>query len=262
MTETNGHDYGELLVIQHAAHSGPSALTEVLDARAGRRPWRLVDVSRGAAYPSLDRVRGAVVLGGAMGVHDVAEHPWLEYELEILHTASRAGIPLFGICLGAQLLGMVFAGEVAPRKSPEIAFVPLTRTQAGEKDPVFAGWPDGAAALFIHDDEVTRLPPGAVEMLEGSEGSAAWRAPDGSSYAVQFHPEVEAAQVAAWCRREDKQQRFAAAGVDPAVLATEASRRNRFLRAVGLSLVGRWIDVVVGRDDPDPQRGRRARTVG
>ncbi|MDQ3931363.1 MAG: type 1 glutamine amidotransferase [Actinomycetota bacterium] len=262
MTEAKGYDYGDLLVFQHGPHTGPSALTEVLDARARRRPWRLVDVRGGAAYPSLDRVRGIVLLGGAMGVHDVAEHPWLEHELEILGTASAAGIPLFGICLGAQLLSMVFHGEVARRATPEIALVPLLRTQAGGKDPVFAGWPDGATALFMHDDEVTRLPQGAVEMLEGSEGSAAWRAPDGSSYGVQFHPEVEAAQVAAWCQREDKRLRFAAAGVDPAAFATEALRRNRFLRAVGLSLVGRWIDTVVGRDDPDPKRGRRARPGG
>lgn len=259
MTEPDGYDYGELLVFQHSAQSGPSALTEVLDARAGRRPWRLVDVGGGAAFPRLDRVRGVVVLGGAMRADDVTEHPWLEQELEILRAARNAGIPLFGICLGSQLLAVMFDGEVAPREKPEIAFLPLTRTQAASEDPVFAGWPDGAAALFVHDDEVIRLPGDAVQMLEGSDGAAAWRAPDGSSYAVQFHPEVDAAQVGAWCQRQDKQPRFAAAGVDPARFATEASRRNRFLRAVGLSLVGRWIDVVVGRDDPDPMRGRRAR---
>ncbi|MFN2557573.1 MAG: type 1 glutamine amidotransferase [Nitriliruptorales bacterium] len=259
MTEPDGYDYGELLVFQHAVQTGPSALTEVLDARAGRRPWRLVDLRGGAVVPSLDRSRGIVVLGGPMGAHDRDEHPWLEHEVEILTTAKDAGIPLFGICLGAQLLAVVFGGEVAPRETPEIAFVSLTRSEAGRSDPVFAGWPDGAATVFMHDDEIVSLPAGAREMLEGQDGAAAWRAPDGHSYGVQFHPEVEAAQVAAWSQRGDKQARFAAAGVDPAAFATEASRRSPFLRAVGLSLVGRWVDLVVGRDDPDPKRGRRAR---
>lgn len=259
MTEPGGYDYGELLVFQHAVQTGPSALTEVLDARARRRPWRLVDLRGGAVFPGLHRARGIILLGGPMGADDVIEHPWLEDELEILSEARGAGIPVFGICLGSQLLALVFGGEVAPRAKPEIAFVSLSRTQAGRSDAVFAGWPDGAAAVSMHVDEVTRLPEGALEMLEGSNDAAAWRAPDGHSYGVQFHPEVDAAQVAAWSRREDKQARFTAAGVDPAEFATEAGRRNRFLRAVGLSLVGRWIDVVVGRDDPDPKRGRRAR---
>ncbi len=259
MTDPDGYDYGELLVFQHEVQTGPSALTEVLDARAGRRPWRLVDLGAGAVSPSLDRTRGIVLLGGPMGADDVSEHPWLNHELETLAAARNAGIPLFGICLGAQLLAVVFGGEVAPRERPQIAFMSLARTQAGRSDAVFAGWPDGAAALFMHDDDVASLPVDATEMLEGANGPAAWRAPDGHSYGVQFHPEVEAAQVAAWCRRGDKQARFSAAGVDPSAFATEASRRNRFLRAVGLSLVGRWIDVVVGRDDPDPKRGRRAR---
>lgn len=259
MTEAGDYDYGELMVVQHAHGGGPSALTEALDARAARRPWRLVDAASGAAFPALDRVRGIIVLGGPMGVQDRTRLAWIERELETLLDALGRGIPVFGICLGVQLLGHALAGEVVKRTVPEIGYLPLTRTAAGRDDPVFAGWPDGSAAFFIHDDEVVRLPEGAEQMLEGSDGVAAWRAPDGQSYGVQFHPEVEAAQVADWCRHPRNQPRFTTAGVDPDTLATEALARNRFAQAVGVSLVARWIDQVVGRDDPDPKRGRRAR---
>ncbi|MDP9023601.1 MAG: type 1 glutamine amidotransferase [Actinomycetota bacterium] len=253
------YDYGETLVVQHVEMAGPSALTQVLDARAATRPWRLVDVSAGAPFPDLDDVRGIVVLGGSMGVHDTADHPWLEGEIAGLRAALRRGVPLFGICLGVQLLGAILGGEVRARGVPEIGFVPLERTAEGRDDPVFAGWPDGAATLFIHDDEVVRLPDGAVATLTGSDGVAAWRAPDGLSYGVQFHPEVDAAQVAAWCSEPRNRIRFERAGVDPDALAAEADRREPYVRAVGLALVGRWLDAVVGRDDPDPSRGRRAR---
>lgn len=257
---TDDFDHGELLVLQHAGHTGPSALTEVLDARAGRRPWRLVDLSAGAALPPLERVRGVVALGGPMSVSDVDEHPWLTGERELLVAARAADIPVFGICLGAQLLAAASGGEVTTREVPEIGYLPLGRTEGAADDPVFAGWPDGAAVLFVHDDEVARLPDGAVPMLDGSDGpAAAWRAPDGRSYGVQFHPEVDAAQVGSWCRREANLPRFERAGVDPDALAEEATRRDRFHRAVGLALVGRWLDAIVGRDDPDPTRGRRAR---
>lgn len=263
MTETpdgdDAFDYGELLVVQHAGHTGPSALTPVLDARADQRPWRLVDLGAGAPFPELDDARGILVLGGPMGVSDVAEHPWIDDELTILRDARDRSIPVFGICLGVQLLGTALGGEVGRRETPEIGFLPLSRTEAAHDDPVFAGWPDGAPAAFVHEDEVTRLPEGAEPMLQGSDGVAAWRAADGTSYGVQFHPEVDAAQLGGWADREDNRHRFEAAGVDPDAFAAEARRRDPFLRAVGLSLVGRWLDQVVGADDPDPTRGRRAR---
>lgn len=259
MTEPPDEDLGELLVLQHATVTGPSALTEVLDARAGRRPWRLVDLGGGAVIPPLDRARGLLLLGGPMSVHDRDEHRWIDAELDTLREARERGIPVFGICLGLQLLTTAFGGRVAARETPEIGFIPLQRTPAAHDDPVFAGWPDGAAALFSHDDGVVELPDGGVAMLEGNDGLAAWRAPDGASYGVQFHPEVDAAQVAAWAGREGSAERYGRAGVDPNELVVEAQRRDRFHRAVGLSLVGRWLDAVVGKDDPDPRRGRRAR---
>ncbi len=263
MTETpdgdDTFDYGELLVLQHADHTGPSTLTPVMDARGDRRAWRLVDLGAGAPIPELDDVRGILVLGGPMGVADTARHPWIDRELEILVDAGDREIPVFGICLGVQLLGTALGGTVEERDVPEIGLLPLTRTEAAHDDVVFAGWPDGAAAVFVHDDEVTRLPEGAEPMLDGSEGVAAWRAPDGVSYGVQFHPEVDAAQLAGWAERDESRSRFKAAGVDPDAFVAEARRRDRFLQAVGRSLIGRWLDQVVGADDPDPKRGRRAR---
>lgn len=257
--QERGFDYGETLVVQHAAATGPSALTEVLDARAGRRPWRLVDVASGAPFPSLDSARGIVLLGGPMGVGDGDAHPWLAAVEEAVATAFEREIAVFGICLGAQLLASVLGGEVGRRAVPEVGFLALERTEAGRADRVFAGWPDGAPMLFFHDDEVVGMPAGAEPMLVGSDGTAAWRAPDGRSYGVQFHPEVDGAQVAAWCSTDHDRDRCQRAGVDPDALAVEAQRRDRFVRAVGLSLLGRWLDAVVGHGDPDPTRGRRAR---
>ncbi len=262
MTDVAEFDYGELIVLQHAVRTGPSALTEVLDARAHQRPWRLVDVGAGAPPPDLERVRGAIVLGGPMGVPDRDEHPWMAAELELLTTLQQRGVPTFGICLGSQLLATALGGRVERRANPEVGYLPLTRTEDAADDPVFAGWPDGSAQLLLHEDEVVELPDGAVAMLDGSDGVAAWRTPREGSYGVQFHPEVDAAQVATWLADQQHRDHCEAVGVDPDALAEEARRRDRFHRAAGLSLIGRWIDAVVGADDPDPiraaQRARRA----
>ncbi len=255
----DAYDYGETVVIQHAAHTGPSALGEVLDARAGRRPWRLVDMDGGAPPPSLEGVRGVLVLGGPMGVADADAYPWMGRELTFLREAVERDVPVFGICLGCQLLAVALGGEVNRRERPQAGHVPLHRTEAAADDPVFAGWPDGASQLFLHEDSVTRLPGDATVMLEGADGVSAWRAADGTAYGVQFHPEVTGAQIAAWCEREATRAKVEAAGIDHQAFATEAERRDRFTLATGLSLVGRWLDAVVGRGDPDPTRGRRAR---
>ncbi len=230
----------ELVVLQHHPATGPSAFAPVLDQRA-ELPWRLVDVAAGDDLPAPDEVAGLVVLGGPMGVPDRAEYPWMDAELALLTAAVDAEVPVFGVCLGAQLLATALGGAVVRREVPEIGYLPLTRTQAGHTDAVAAGWPDGAAMLFSHEDEVATLPAGAVPLLAGSEGVSAWRC--GSAHAVQFHPEVSSAQLAEWSTVLEAL--LARAGQDADTLLAEAERRERYHRSVGAALLSRWLDVEV-----------------
>lgn len=253
---TAADDRGELLVLQHADVTGPDQLVPVLEARADQRPWRLVALDREPVPPLDAGVRGLLVLGGPMGVHDRDAFPWIDDELTLLRTALDRDVPVLGICLGAQLLATAAGGEVTRRDSPEVGVLALDRTAAGREDDVFAGWPDGGHVVMSHQDQVSTLPPDAVALLEGSDGTPAWRLGDGGSYAVQFHPEVGAETVATWVARDDLRGMYQRAGVDAEVFVADIRRRERFLRAVGLSLVGRWLDGVVGADDPGPRRSR------
>lgn len=252
------YDYGELLVLQHGAATGPSALTPVLEGRSNRRPWRLIDPSTGEQLPALDpRTRGILVLGGMASATDPGTHAWMDAELEFLRAAVAAEVPVFGICLGAQLLATALGGAVERRDTPEVGFFGLSRTLGAADDEIFAGWPDGSMVLLSHEDEVVTLPDGAVEMLDGA-GPSAWRTSDGRSYGVQFHPEASAATVAEWTTHEGYRALVAAAGVDPDELVAEVERRERFTLANGLALVGRWLDGVVGAGDPTPRKRRKA----
>ncbi len=259
MSDEETYDYGELLVVQHGDQTGPSNLEAVFDARAGRRPWRTVRPDRGEPLPTdLARVRGVVVLGGFMGVRDRDELAWLDAEIGWVAETVAAGVPVFGICLGHQILGEALGGRVERRDAPEIGFFPLERTEGAGEDEIFAGWVDGAHALLIHDDQVVEFPDDAVPMLSGSDGIPAWRAGDGLSYGVQFHPETSFDLFREWAARDANLPRFELAGVSPDEMVAEFEKRRRFLRAAGLSLVGRWLDGVVGRDDPTPRRKKRA----
>ncbi|MBW3619385.1 MAG: type 1 glutamine amidotransferase [Actinobacteria bacterium] len=262
-----GDDPGQLLVLQHATATGPDQLVPVLEARASQRPWRLVALDREPVPELSADVRGLLVLGGPMGVHDRDEHPWIDDELALLRSALDRDVPILGICLGAQLLATAAGGEVTRRDRPEVGVFPLQRTEAGTEDDIFAGWPDGGHVVLSHQDQVTTLPADSVPMLAGSGSSAgssstlpdgvpAWRLGDGGHYAVQFHPEVGGDGIAGWVARDELRAMYERADIDPDALVADVRRREAFLRGVGVSLVGRWLDGVVGADDPGPRRSR------
>jgi GMP synthase (glutamine-hydrolysing) len=234
----------ELVVVEHTRGAGPSSFVEVLDGRRSLLPWRAVRAAEGEDLPDdLDGVGGIVVMGGTMSVTDADELPWMQAELAWLHRAVGSEVPVFGVCLGAQLLGRALGGEVARRDRPEVGYLPLTRTDPAVNDEVMGGWPDGAVSLFVHEDEVTALPPAASALLTGSDGVAAWRA--GSAWAVQFHPEVDAAQLEHWLGMDSLTRLTDAAGTDPDALLEEARRRDRVTTAHGRALIGRFIDAAV-----------------
>ncbi|TVR18811.1 MAG: glucosyl-3-phosphoglycerate synthase [Wenzhouxiangella sp.] len=187
---------GELVVLRHSEVSGLSAYGPALTGgEAG--PWHLYRMPEGERPPEdLDDVGGVLVLGGVMSAVDPEHHPWMPAELRWLQEAVAHEVPVLGICLGAQLLATALGGEVVPRGVPQVGAIPLRRTQRGRDDPVVSGWRDGTPALFVHEDEVSSLPPDAQPLLEGGDGIPAWRF--GSAVAVQFHPEVDAATLARW----------------------------------------------------------------
>lgn len=224
-----------LLVLRHGPLVGPDLLVPSLDGRAEQLPWREHDLTADPTIPGVDDLAGLLVLGGQMGVHD--DEPWLEPERALLLEAVAAGVPTFGICLGAQQLGVALGGTVEPLPATNISLPALTRTGAGAEHEVLAGWPDGAPAVFHHDDAVTELPDGAAVLLEGAAGvTAAWCDRTDTAIAVQFHPEASPATVRTWEEHRGNAR-------DDYLEAVEAAAP--FIRAAGVALVLRWVDTRV-----------------
>jgi GMP synthase (glutamine-hydrolysing) len=232
----------EVLVLNHHPETGPAGFQQVLDDRAGLVPWRPIDLPGGEPLPAaLDEVAGVVVMGGPMSVTRRDDHAWMGGELAFLRRAVDGELPVLGICLGAQLLGVALGGEVAARRTPRAAFTAFRRTAAGTTDEVTAGWPDGAAALLFHEDEVVRYPDGAQPLLTGPEGEvAAWGV--GSALAIQAHPEVTPDQLAGWLEDATLADLASRAGFDAVALLDEATRRERFSVPLGRALIGRFLD--------------------
>jgi GMP synthase (glutamine-hydrolysing) len=141
-----------------------------------------------------------LVFGGHMNVDQEDEHPWLGAEDELIRGLVARHVPLFGVCLGGQLLAKAAGAHVGPSPERESGFVPVTLTDEAAPDPIFGTLPRVFDAFEAHG-YAFHVPPGAVELARSSVCSQAFRLGD-SAWGIQFHPEIRVEQVATWLRRD------------------------------------------------------------
>jgi len=167
-------------------------------------------------------VSGLILMGGSMSVHD--DLPRLRREEACIREAVDRGIPVLGICLGAQLIAKALGARV--RRSPvkEIGWAPVHWTEAAAADPLFAGF--GASETLFHwHAETFDLPP-CAEWLAYSDACAhqAFRAGN-RVYGLQFHLEVTPAIIEEWLRQDATcgAAREVEGPIDPHAHATRAA---------------------------------------
>ncbi len=83
----------------------------------------------GDRLPSPDSFVALIVMGGSMGIYDYEDYPWLQVEKEFLAQVVDRGIPILGICLGAQLLADVLGAKVNANPQKEIGWFPVIRNK-------------------------------------------------------------------------------------------------------------------------------------
>ena len=125
--------------------------------------------------------KGIIFTGGPNSVYDPASP---HYDPGIL----AAGIPILGICYGAQLMAFLGGGEVSgAREGSEYG---KTKVRVRES-LLFDGVPEESICWMSHTDFISRVPEG-FEVLAVTDKCpcAAMGNPEKKLYGVQFHPEV------------------------------------------------------------------------
>lgn len=184
-----------VLVLQHVPWERPGLIADALATAGLRTTTRTVLDERRPALPDLGRLAGLVVMGGPMGATDDHAHPGLPSERAMLAAAVEADLPVLGVCLGMQLLGVALGATLHPGHGTELGF---GRVQVGD-DPALAPL-STLPVLHWHSDAVD-LPVGATLLASSSTTPVqAFRA--GSALGLQFHAEVDEALLAAWLRTE------------------------------------------------------------
>jgi GMP synthase-like glutamine amidotransferase len=186
------------VVLQHVAFEGPGAIAQALSDAGAKLTVLRIDLGEPVpAADSVGSIGGLVVMGGPMSVHDA--DAWLSDERALLRAAVEVGLPVLGVCLGAQQLAAALGAEVTAGRAPEVGVGEVHLTPDALRDAVFGAAPTPLPCVHWHGDTFV-LPEGAVR-LAGNDAYAnqAFRV-GARAYGLQFHVEVTAALVAHWGR--------------------------------------------------------------
>ena len=141
----------------------------------------IVPHTASAAELAARRPAGIILSGGPKSVNE-------DPAPSIDPAVYDLGIPILGICYGAQLLTQQLGGEVARTGRGEYGRTPLAITGAS---PILADWPESAEVWMSHGDAITRVPEGFVATATSPDAPvASLHDPERAIFGVQFHPEV------------------------------------------------------------------------
>ena len=147
-------------VLQHVPFEGIGSMERWLAKRDASVGYTRFYES--AELPDPSRCDLVIAMGGPISVNDESEHPWLVQEKEFIRQVIRLGLPVIGICLGAQLIASALGAKVYSGRHTEIGWFPLEAAVTGED--VFR-LPPGVPVFHWHG-EAFDLPSGAVHLAK------------------------------------------------------------------------------------------------
>ena len=153
--------------------------------------------------PPLADLNLIIALGGALSAND--DYPAIHAEREFFSDAISSGVPVFGVCLGAQIIARALGGVVEPTGGYEFGLRKIWITEQGTQDPVFSKL--RVPLVPTLHGECFSVPSGATELAFGymlcrdgtfRRQSLAFR--HGNSYAFQFEPQLTLNELKIWNR--------------------------------------------------------------
>jgi GMP synthase-like glutamine amidotransferase len=185
----------------------------------------LVMMDETSATPLLDGYDVMVILGSKCAVYDLeVEAKWFKEELALIGEADQKSLPILGICFGAQALCRYYGGEVSRAPDDEIGWFEIDVVADVEL-------PRGPWFEF-HFDHCT-LPESAELWATSPRAVQAFSI--GQNVGVQFHPEIDEAQLKEWLAADEEETREL--GLDLEALLSETARETPAARVRAQELV-------------------------
>lgn len=209
-----------LLVLDAYAPEGRAAVRGAGGTEAGRLYERMLralapDAVVDLAYPAdpdprlpsgaaLRDYDGVAWTGSSLTIHDDGD-PRVRRQIQFARAVYDAGVPSFGSCWAAQLAVVAAGGRCAANpKGREFGVARrIALTGAGRAHPVYRDKPAVFDAWTSHADHVVELAPDTALLASNDwsrvQAVSVERGP-GRFWALQYHPEYDAHEVAALCR--------------------------------------------------------------
>ncbi|MBM2822858.1 MAG: glutamine amidotransferase class-I [Thermoleophilia bacterium] len=187
-----------VLSVTHGPSVPGGVFDEVVEA-AGHdlERWSVPD----GATPDPPESYDAVMVFGGSAHPDQDDHfAWLGHEEEFLKDALAERVPVFGVCLGAQMLARAAGAKVGPARVPEVGWLDVELTPEGESDPVLGILPR-LATVFQWHHYTFDIPADGIVLARSNVCPQAFRLSQ-PAWGIQFHAEVTLAMATAWASED------------------------------------------------------------
>ena len=209
---TRGWDGAPALILQHGDWGPPGVLADWMRQRA--IPFEIHKTWLGRPWPDVAGRAFVCSLGSNLSPADADTEPTVAEELALIGRAVAAGVPVLGLCFGAQMLSVALGGAIEEAERPELGWHTVA-TEDPEQIPA-GPW------LQWHFHRFT-VPPGARELAASPVGPQAFR--HGPHLGVQFHPESTIEIVRDWAAVD--QERLDALGIGDGVGIVEEGAHHQ-----------------------------------
>jgi len=184
------------LVIQHLDIESPALIADVL-CSSGHN-LHTVRVFCGERLPEDTRgYAGVIIMGGPQSANDT-HLAYIQDELIWLQNKLSTGLPMLGICLGAQMMAKAAGARISRSAIRELGWYPVFPTSDSTSDPLFSGLPKQGMHVFQWHGETFSLPPQARLIASHPEVVQQAICLGHAQYAMQFHIEVDVDIIQAW----------------------------------------------------------------
>jgi GMP synthase (glutamine-hydrolysing) len=233
-----------LLIIQHLEREDAGVFTEVIERRS--IPCRLVRIYKGDRVPdSPQEFSSMLILGGVMNVDQADRYPYLNDEMRLIRLAHDTGVPVLGICLGAQLMAAAFGSAVYDGPVKEIGWYEVELAKGAEKDPLFFDFQERFTVLQWHG-QTFDLPAGTVCLASSrTYPNQAFRCGQ-TSWGLQFHFETNGELLRRWLE-EGSEELAAAPYIDPDEILAGISTYEGECIGLARKLFERFIDIAASQ---------------
>ncbi len=234
----------KFLVFQHVPHEHIGLIGDF--AQENNIALDIIELWKPYQIPSVLTYDALIIMGGPMGVYNEKDvYPSRDDEMRAIKEGLFK-VPMFGFCLGHQLLAHVLGADVYPnvisnRKIKEVGFFPIALTEEGLRSPLLKGFTSPLNVFLWHGD-VCNVPKDATLLATSSlcqNQAFSYK----NVFGIQFHFEITPEMIDTlieldqkWIHEDND--------VDENILRQQAKEKRGLMKEQSDKLLRNFVDII------------------